>query len=100
MIPTPLWIVLFFLSAVIFVFMLFFADRGERAVVQGMLMGSVVAAITSLLLLLAFLDNPFQDGVGGLQPTAMERTLRLVGQEIEVAQDDVSLPCAADGETR
>jgi len=36
-IPTPLRIVLFFLSAVIFVFMLFFADRGERAIVQAML---------------------------------------------------------------
>ena len=34
-IPTPLWIVLFFISAVIFVYMLFFADRGERAVTQG-----------------------------------------------------------------
>jgi hypothetical protein len=30
----PLWVVLFFISIVIFVFMLFFADRGERAVVQ------------------------------------------------------------------
>ena len=28
-IPTPLWIVLFFISGVIFVYMLFFADRGE-----------------------------------------------------------------------
>ena len=30
-IPSPLWIVLFFVSGVIFVFMLFFADSGERA---------------------------------------------------------------------
>ena len=40
-IPTPLWIVLFFIPAVIFVYMLFFADSGERAVTQGVLMGSV-----------------------------------------------------------
>ena len=33
--PPPLWIVLFFIAAVIFVYMLFFADRGERAVTQG-----------------------------------------------------------------
>jgi hypothetical protein len=39
-IPTPLWIVLFFISAVIFVYMLFFADSGERAVTQGLLMGA------------------------------------------------------------
>ena len=38
-IPLPLWLVLFFISIVIFFYMLFFADRGERAVVQAMLMG-------------------------------------------------------------
>ena len=38
-IPTPLWLVLFFTSALIFCFMLFFADSGERAVTQAMLMG-------------------------------------------------------------
>ena len=42
-IPTPLWIVLFLSAAIIFVYMLFFADSGERAVVQAMLMGSVAA---------------------------------------------------------
>jgi hypothetical protein len=38
-IPTPLWIVLFFISGLIFVYMLFFADKGERAVVQALLIG-------------------------------------------------------------
>ena len=57
--------------------MLFFADRGERAVVQGMLIGSVVAVMAALLLLLNGLDKPFHDGVGGLQPVAMERSLRI-----------------------
>ena len=38
-IPTPLWVVLFFISVVIFVFMLFFADSGEGAVTQAVLMG-------------------------------------------------------------
>ena len=42
MIPSPLWVVLFFIGGVIFVYMLFFADSGERAVTQAMLMGSVV----------------------------------------------------------
>jgi Protein of unknown function (DUF4239) len=96
-IPPPLWFVLFFISAVIVVYMLFFADRGERAIVQALLMGSVVAAMSALLLLLAALDDPFHDGVGGLQPAAMERTLRLVDQELRIAEQDVSLPCGADG---
>ena len=63
-IPTPLWIVLFTIAVVIFVYMLFFADKGEGAVTQAMLMGSVVFVMVTLLLLLHFLDNPFRPGVG------------------------------------
>src|SRR5690349_20570503 len=36
-IPVPLWIVLFFVSGVIFLFMLFFADSGEGPYTQAML---------------------------------------------------------------
>ena len=53
-IPTPLWLVLFFSAGVIFVFMLFFADSGERAVVQAVLIGTVVSVIAAMLLLLVF----------------------------------------------
>src|SRR6266516_2348332 len=74
-IPTPLWIVLFLTAGVIFVFMLFFADSGERAIVQGTMMGSVAVVISSTLLLLWFLDHPYSNSVGGLRPAAMERTV-------------------------
>jgi Protein of unknown function (DUF4239) len=92
-IPTPLWIVLFFISAVIFVFMLFFADSGERAVTQGLLMGAVTAVIVMMLLLLNFLDNPFHTGVGGLKPVAMERTLRIVDEALGATDREVQIPC-------
>jgi len=96
-IPTPLWFVLFFSSAVIFAYMLFFADSGERAVVQGLLVGTVVSVIVTMLILLQFLDDPFHGGVGSLQPVAMERTLIVIDEEREVAGDDAPLPCDADG---
>lgn len=96
-IPTPLWIVLFFISIVIFVYMLFFADSGERALTQALLMGSVTAVIVLMLLLLGFLDSPFQSGVGGLQPVAMERTLDIVDQALDAVGSDVSIPCDAGG---
>jgi hypothetical protein len=96
-IPTPLWIVLFFISALIFVYMLFFADSGEGAVTQAMLMGSVTAVIVLLLLLLGSLDNPFRSGVGSLRPVAMERTLRITDQAIEAVGEDVAIPCDAEG---
>ena len=96
-IPGPLWAVLFFTSAVILAYMLFFADRGERAFVQAMLIGSVVAVIAAMLLLIRVLDDPLQDGYGGLQPTAMTRTLHIVDQERRIVGDTAPLPCDARG---
>ena len=92
-IPTPLWIVLVLLSAVIFVFMLFFADSAERAKTQALLMGSVATVIASLLLLIDFLDNPFTDGVGGVKPVAMERALDVIDEALAAAEREVAVPC-------
>jgi hypothetical protein len=96
-IPTTLWIVLFFIAAVIFVFMLFFADRGERAIVQGVLIGSVVAVIAALLLVLRSLDEPFHSGVGGLQPVAMDRTLRMADEALGAIGTQLQPLCDARG---
>ncbi len=96
-IPSPLWLVLFFSAGLIFVFMLFFADSGERAVVQGLLIGTVVAVITAMLLLLQYLDNPFHDGLGGLRPVAMERTLEIIDQELSIVGQDTVAPCDSSG---
>jgi hypothetical protein len=96
-IPLPLWLVLFFTSALIVVYMLFFADSGERAVVQALLMGTVVAVIVSMLLLLQFLNNPFHAGIGGLRPDAMERSLKIIDQELSATERRMRLPCDARG---
>jgi succinate dehydrogenase/fumarate reductase cytochrome b subunit len=92
-IPTPLWIVLFVSAGIIFVFMLFFADSGERAVVQATMMGSVAIVITSTLLLLWFLDNPYHHGVGGLRPAAMERTIGLLTRDTGISDEQFEIPC-------
>ena len=96
-IPTPLWIVLFFTAGLIFVYMLFFADSGERAIVQALLMGTVVAVIASMLLLLTLLDDPFHEGIGGLRPVAMERALQVIHQELQIDDEQLTLPCDARG---
>jgi len=96
-IPSSLWIVLFFIASVIFVYTLFFADSGERAVVQGLLMGSVMAVMAALLLLLQGLNPPFHGGVGGLSPTAMNRSLRLVDEVLPNLGAKVRIPCDLEG---
>jgi hypothetical protein len=96
-IPISLWVVLFFISAVIFAFILLFADSGERWYAQAMLMGSVVAVITATLLLINVLDHPVQAGFGGLKPAAMERTVQILDQERKFTGDHGALPCDANG---
>jgi len=95
-IPTTLWIVLFLSAGILFAFMLFFADSGERVFVQATMMGGVALLVSSLLLLLWFLDNPYHGGVGSLEPVAMERTLVLLRQEANIA-GGVEPPCDAEG---
>jgi hypothetical protein len=92
-IPTTLWIVLFFIAGVILLYMLFFADRGERALVQAMLIGAVVSVLTALMLLLNGLDEPFHEGVGGLQPVAMDRSLKLIDEVLDIVGSPGRIPC-------
>ena len=96
-IPAPLWIALLFLSTIVFVYMLFFADPAERALTQALLMGSVTSTIAIMLLLLAFLDNPFGPGVGKLQPVAMERTLVSIDDALAAIGQDLRAPCDLGG---
>ena len=95
--PSPLWVLLIFISVVIFTFMLFFADSSEGAVTQAVLMGSVASVITAMLLLIQFLDNPFHDGVGGVRPVAMERNLDIIDQALRASGIRVVVPCDAMG---
>jgi hypothetical protein len=82
---------------VIFVYMLFFADSGEGAVTQGMLMGAVTSVVVVTLLLVVFLNSPFHKGVGGLRPVAMERTLSIVDQALGATGKNARITCDAQG---
>jgi hypothetical protein len=95
-IPHSLWVVLFLIAVTIFAYMLFFADSHERWYAQAMLMGSVVATISTMLLLISFLDNPIREH-GGLKPVAMERTLKILDQERALVGDHSRVPCDARG---
>jgi hypothetical protein len=96
-IPSALWIVLFLSASIIFFYMLLFADSDERAFVQATMIGSVAVLMTSTLVLLWFLDNPYHPGASGLRPTAMERTLRLLDREMALVGGHFVIPCDANG---
>jgi hypothetical protein len=50
------------------------------------------------MLLLLFFDHPHGDGVGRLQPTAMERTITLIETQAEAAGITIDPPCDANGQ--
>ena len=99
-IPAPLWLVLAVSAVMIVGFMLVFADSGERAWVQAMFVGSVVVVIVGTLLLIRFLDDPYDPGIGALKPVAMERTLDVLDGYRRVLGDAAPLPCDEQGRGR
>lgn len=99
-VPASLWIVLLFAAGVIFVYMLFFADSGERAVSQAMLIGSATAIVVATLLAIWTLDNPYRPGVGSLRPAAMERALDILDEARGVVNQSGPLPCDDQGVPR
>ena len=99
-IPTSLWLVLFLVAGVVFAFMLFFADSGERAVSQAMLIGSATTVVVATLLAIYALDNPYRPGVGSIRPVAMERSLRILEEARGILGDSAQVPCDARGGAR
>jgi hypothetical protein len=97
-VPLPIWVVLFSTAGILLVFMLFFADSGERAVVQGFMMGAVTVVIVATLLTLGVLNHPYSRDFGGLQPTAMQRTLVTLENARDALELSDPIPCDALGE--
>ena len=89
-VPMPLWIVLGIGATAILTYMCVQADRRESAVIQAVPIAFVSALVTSALLVVAFLDHPYDDWKGSLQPDEMRVTLQLI-------DDGHDAPCDANG---
>jgi fumarate reductase subunit D len=96
-VPASIWLVLFLIAGVVFAFMLFFADSGEGRASQAMLMGSATTVIVLTLTAISALGHPYRSGTGQIQPTAMERSLRMLDTAREAVNDSAPLPCDARG---
>jgi Protein of unknown function (DUF4239) len=91
--PPPVWFLLGLGAALTIGIALLFADRREDFVVQGSLMAAVAALVTSGLLLVWFLDHPYEDQAGSIRPDEMQRQLEIVQDE----NPDVTPPCDLRG---
>src|SRR5262249_16850101 len=96
-VPTSLWIVLLLTALVIFTYMLFFADSGEMARSQAMLIGSATTVVVVTVLAIYALDNPYRSGLGSIRPTAMEHPLDRLDAAGAALKEQGALPCDAEG---
>jgi hypothetical protein len=79
--PAPAWFALGLGAFVTVAFALLFADRREHFIVQGSLIAAITALVVSGLVLVWFLDHPYEDRAGSIKPDEMERQLVIVQAE-------------------
>jgi hypothetical protein len=75
LVPPVVWLILILGAVVAIGSVALFADREEAAVTQAAMAAAVAIIVVSGLVLVRFLDKPYQDESGSIKPTAMERTL-------------------------
>ena len=94
-IPAAVWSMLVLGSVLTVAYVVVFADRRERWWTQAVMVGSITALIVSGLLVISFLDSPYNEDGAYIAPTEMETSVRQI--EEEVADAGAELPCDAGG---
>jgi hypothetical protein len=95
-VPAPVWFILVLGGAITIFGVALFADRRERFLVQGGPMAMVSALVAASLLLVWFLDHPYENKSGSIKPVEMRRSLEMMHNE----QPGVSPPCDVRGRPR
>jgi hypothetical protein len=80
-VSTPVWLALGVGGLVVILAALLFADRRERFVVQSFLIAAITLMITSGLVLIWFLDHPYEDSAGSIKPVEMQRSIEQMQEE-------------------
>jgi Protein of unknown function (DUF4239) len=80
-VTTPVWFILVLGALVTVLLVLLFADRRERAFVQGGMMAAVTTMVVAGLMLVWFLDHPYENKSGSIKPVEMERSLEIMKAE-------------------
>ena len=96
-VPSIVWAALILGGCLLLIYVCFFADRGERWLVQSLMMASVTAMVVSGLLLVRFLDRPYETASGGIKPRAMSSILTVMEGESERLGPQGTIPCDESG---
>ena len=93
-VPTPLWIALIFGCCAAVALQLGMADPRERLRVHGLLLAGLASVVAASLLIVYFLDHPYQPHSGGIEPNAMRHTLA----EVQGLTPNLRTPCGPAGQ--
>ena len=93
LVPPVIWLILILGAVVVITAVALFADSREAPIPQAVMIASIAVIVASGLVLVRFLDNPYEDKSGSIKPTAMERTL----EQIQSDEDQTPrglVPCS------
>jgi Protein of unknown function (DUF4239) len=94
LVPPVLWVILIIGAIVVIAAVGFFADPREAWVTQAGMIAAVAIIVVSGLVLVRFLDRPYEEKSGSIKPTAMTRTLALMERENQQRNNPAVAPCA------
>ena len=94
-IPGAVWSMLILGAVLTVAYVVVFADRRERWWTQAVMVGSITALIVSGLLVISFLDSPYQQDGAYIAPAEMATSARMIQDEVAAA--GAQLPCDAEG---
>jgi hypothetical protein len=96
LVPPAVWLTLVLGAALTVGFLLVYANRADRWWVQGLMIGSVTLLVVAGLLVVVFLDHPFQRDGAYVAPDEMQTSIRLMDERSTDALA-VERPCDEEG---
>jgi hypothetical protein len=97
MVPEAVWLMLLLGAGLTIGYLVLFADRRERWWVQAAMTGSVSMLVVAGLLVVVFLDRPFQQDGAYVSPHEMGTSIRLMDEEF---RGDLAILAPCDDEGR
>jgi hypothetical protein len=94
LVPPIIWLILIVGGGLVIAAVCFFADKEEAALPQVAMIASVAVIVVSSLLLVQFLDKPYENQNGSIKPTAMMRSLALMQSEHQRSSPNAAVPCS------
>jgi len=96
-VPPIVWLFLIFGGIVVIAFVGYFADRRERRFSQTGMIFAVTTMVVASLLMVRFLDSPYDDQSGSIKPNAMAESLATMNGEDAAVTPGVHPRCDRQG---